>query len=104
MQNYEINEFAAQSSLTQVASYFDIVDNAVKTGDTNKRYSISTNACNAPAAPITVGGWTSFVISPQGDNMCDLYNSFITAKMSMTVYQDSKFDAHTSSRGSLGPR
>lgn len=85
MQNYEINEFAAQSSITQVASYFDIVDNAVKTGDTNKRYSVTTNACNAPACPIKNGGWTSFVISPQGDNMCDLYNSFITVHMKVKI-------------------
>ena len=106
MQNYEINEFAAQSSLTQVASYFDIVDNAVRTGDTNKRYTISTNACNAPACPIKAGGWTSFVISPQGDNMCDLYNSFITAQLNMTIVQNdnTSFEAHTSTYGSIGPR
>ena len=106
MQNYEINEFAAQSSLTQVASYFDIVDNSVKTGDTNKRYTISTNACNAPACPIKAGGWTSFVISPQGDNMCDLYNSFISVKMNINIKHTNgvKFEAHASTRDSIGPR
>lgn len=81
MLNTEINEFAAQTNLTQVASYFDIVDNVVKTGDTNKKYTISTNACNAASAPFKIGSWTSVVISPQGDNMCDLYNSFITADL-----------------------
>ena len=89
MLNTEINEFASQSNLTQVASYFDIVDNSVKTGDTNKRYTYSTNACNAPAAPIKAGGWTSVVISPQGDNMCDLYNSFVKATMTFSYKLDS---------------
>ena len=104
MLNTEVNEFAAQSNLTQVASYFDIVDNAVKTGDTNKRYSISTNACNAPAAPIKAGGWTSVVISPQGDNMCDLYNSFITVTMDVSYQFATPFPAHASVNGSVGPK
>ena len=30
MLNTEINEFAAQTNLTQVASYFDMVDNVVR--------------------------------------------------------------------------
>lgn len=87
MINTEINEFANQSNLTQVASYFDIIDTAVKTGDTNKRYTISTNACNAPSAPIKNGGWTSLVISPVGDNMCDLYNSYITGQINFKLSQ-----------------
>ncbi len=90
MINTEINEFANQSNLTQVASYFDIIDTAVKTGDTNKRYTISTNACNAPSAPIKNGGWTSLVISPVGDNMCDLYNSYITGRIDFQLSQSGK--------------
>ncbi len=85
MQNSQLNEIAVQSNLTQVASYFDIVDTAVKTGDTNKRYSISTNSCTAPSCPISNGSWTSLKISPTGDNMMDLYNSYITAKLSCNV-------------------
>ena len=85
MLNTEINEFSAQANLTQVASYFNIVDNAVKTGDTNKKYTFSTNACNAPSAPIRKGGWTSVIISPTCDNMVDLYNSYITAQMKVQI-------------------
>lgn len=89
MINTEVNEFATQSNLTQVASYFNIVEEAIKTGDTNKRYTISTNACNAPGAPFKAGStWTSVVISPVGDNMCDLYNSYITATFSFDVNLD----------------
>ena len=33
MLNSQLNDFASAAHLTQVASYFDIVDNAVKTGD-----------------------------------------------------------------------
>ena len=40
MLNSQLNDFASAAHLTQVASYFDIVDNAVKTGDTNKRYNL----------------------------------------------------------------
>ena len=38
--------------LDEVASYFDIVDNTVKTVDINKKYNIGTSACNAPSEPI----------------------------------------------------
>lgn len=102
MLNTEINEFAVQSNLTQVSSYFDIVDNAVRTGDTNKRYTISTNACHAGPAPVYDGGWTSVVISPQGDNMCDLYNSFLTVRMKITYKLATAIATHESARGSRG--
>lgn len=88
MQNGHLNETAAQTHLTQVASYFDIVDTAVRTGDTNKRYSNSTNSCTAPSCPISNGSWTSLKISPTGDNMLDLYNSYITAKVKFNVKSD----------------
>ena len=45
MLNPEINEFTVDSELTQIASYFAIVDNAIKASDTNKLYKISTNNC-----------------------------------------------------------
>ena len=81
MLNGQLNDFGAETHLTQVASYFDIVDNAVKTGDTNKRYSISTNVSTAPSPPIAEGSWTSIHISPTADNMCDLTNSYIVVTM-----------------------
>ena len=81
MLNSQLNDFASAAHLTQVASYFDIVDAAVKTGDTNKRYTISTNTSTAPSPPIAEGTWTNIHIAPTADNMCDLYNSFIEFKM-----------------------
>ena len=73
-------------------TYFDIVDNAVKTGDTNKRYSISTNTATAPSPPIPAGSWTNIHIAPTADNMCDLYNSFIELRMHV------KFQASSTSK------
>ena len=86
MLNEQINEFSVDEGLTQIASYFNIVDNAVKTGDTNKRYTISSNASVAPSCPFNVGSWTSFVISPQGDNMCDLFNSYLTLDLHLGAF------------------
>ena len=86
MLNEHINEFTVDAGLTQIASYFNIVDNAVKTGDTNKRYTISSNASTAPSCPFNLGSWTSFVISPQGDNMCDLFNSYITVDFNLKAF------------------
>ncbi len=103
MQNEQINEFSNQEALTQVASYFDIVDHAVQTGDTNKKYTISTNSCTAPSPPIKNGSWTSVIISPTADNMCDLYNSFITAELQVTVTLSSALTAYTSVNGSKDP-
>ena len=71
--------------LTQIASYFDIVDSAVKTADTNKRYTISTNVSTAPSPPIGENSWTHVHIAPTCDNMCDLYNSYIVAEMEVKL-------------------
>ena len=69
MINTQINEYTPDTSLTQVASYFTIVDNAIKTGDTNKRYNFSSVASTAAAPPIKAGSWCHFTISPVHDNM-----------------------------------
>ena len=95
MINGQLNEFAAEENLTQVASYFDIVDEAVKTGDTNKRYIVSTNACVAPSAPVPKGSYTSFVISATADNMADLYNSYIVSSMNIKVKANKEIKAST---------
>ena len=87
MLNAEINEFSVDSELTQIASYFSIVDNAIKASDTNKRYKISTNNCEAAPAPFNIGSWCSIPISPQGDNMVDLYNSFITVVIDLGAFK-----------------
>lgn len=85
MINTQINEYTPDTSLTQVASYFTIVDNAIKTGDTNKRYNFSSVASTAAAPPIKAGSWCHFTISPVHDNMLDLYNSFIRLKMIIPI-------------------
>ena len=85
MINEHLNETSAHAIITQVASYFDAVDNAVKTGDTNKRYAMTTNSCTAPSAPIQNASFTNVVISPTADNMADLYNSYIVADLQFDV-------------------
>ena len=88
MLNGEINEFSVTQELTQVASYFAIVDNAIKASDTNKKYKISTNNCEAAPTPFKLGSWCSIPISPQGQNMVDLYNSFITVTLDLGEFID----------------
>jgi hypothetical protein len=95
MQNSQVNEFSPATSMLQVASYFDLIDNAVKTGDTNKRYSMSTNSSTAPSPPVLNGSFTSLIISPTADNMCDLYNSFIDVKLTVGVKNSRLIAANT---------
>ena len=85
MLNGQLSDAGYATHLTQIASYFDIVDNAVKTADTNKRYSISTNVSTAPSPPVQENSWTHVHIAPTCDNMCDLYNSYLTAEMRIKV-------------------
>jgi hypothetical protein len=85
MQSTQLNEFTPATSLLQVGSYFDLIVNAVKIGDTNKRYTMSTNSATAPSPPIQNGRFTSFIISPAADNMCDLYNSFLDVDLNIVV-------------------
>ena len=88
MLNGEINEFSVDSELTQIASYFAIVDNVIKASDTNKKYVISTNTCEAAPTPFKLGSWCSVPISPQGQNMVDLYNSFITVEIDLGPFKN----------------
>ena len=88
MLNSEINEFSVTQELTQVASYFAIVDNAIKASDTNKKYKISTNNCEAAPTPFKLGSWCSVPLSPQGQNMVDLYNSFITVTLDLGQFKN----------------
>lgn len=66
---------------TQVASYFGIVDECIQAGDTNHNYRIDAQSSYAPGPPIQAGSYTTFIISPTCDNMCDLYNGFIRAQL-----------------------
>ena len=86
MLNGQLSDPGYATHLTQVASYFDIVDSAVKTADTNKRYSMSTNVSTAPSPPIQANSWTHIHIAPTCDNMCDLYNSYIVAEMEIKLH------------------
>ena len=83
MLNPEINEFSVDNELTQVAQYFAIVDNAIKPGDTNKKYVITTHQCEGAPAPFDLGSWTTIPLSAQGENMVDLYNSFLTVDLNL---------------------
>lgn len=66
---------------TQVASYFDVVDQAVKMSDTNKKYAIDAQSSYSPGPPIHEGSFTTFIISPTCDNTANLYNGFIRAQL-----------------------
>jgi hypothetical protein len=94
MLNSQDNEFTPATSLLQCASYFDEVDKAVRTGDTNKRYTMSTNASTAPSAPVLNGSFTSFIISPTENNMCDLYNSFLDVTLKIQVKTNAAWHAN----------
>ena len=45
--NAEVFHRTASEVNTQIASYFDIVDNSVQMADTNKRYTINPQSCYA---------------------------------------------------------
>ncbi|KAI5551150.1 hypothetical protein TVAGG3_0209670 [Trichomonas vaginalis G3] len=79
MQNEQLNEFTPAEHIHQIRSYFDIIDNAVQIGDTNRKYSDA----KIPSQPGTAkdNTWVTFNLSPPGENMLDLYNTFITYKM-----------------------
>ena len=79
--NAEVFHRTASEVNTQIASYFDIVDNSVQIADTNKRYTINPQSCYAPRPPIAAKSLTNVIISPNSDNTADIYNGFIKATM-----------------------
>ena len=82
--NNEVFHKTSAEVNTQVASYFDVVDNAIAMSDTNKKYVIDAQASYSPSAPIRAGSFTTFIISPTCDNTADIYNGFIKAKLKLT--------------------
>ena len=46
MQNEFLNEFTPAESIKQVSQYFQIIENAVSVGDTNRKYAPSKNAAS----------------------------------------------------------
>ena len=83
--NNEVFHKTSAEVNTQVASYFDIVDNAIAMSDTNKKYVIDAQASYSPSAPIHAGSFTTFIISPTCDNTADIYNGFIKTVMSIII-------------------
>jgi hypothetical protein len=85
MLNVGVNEVASQTHYTQVSSFFDIIDNMVKVGDTDKKYYQCRVPCTAPPVPITDNGWTTISLMPKGGNMVDLYNSYIYVDLQFQI-------------------
>ncbi|WP_334097086.1 hypothetical protein, partial [Helicobacter typhlonius] len=73
---------------TQIASYFDIVDNCISTSDTNHLYQINPQTSYSPSPPIKSGSYTSVIISPNTHNTADIYNGFIRADMKVKLQID----------------
>ena len=80
---HEVPHNTSAEVMSQVGSYFSIVDNAVQVGDTNKRYTPTTNTCYGPPCPVQQGSYTNVVISPTADNTADIYNGYIYAEMKL---------------------
>ena len=85
MLEHEVPHNTSAEVLSQVGSYFSIVDNAVQVGDTNKRYTPTTNTGYGPPCPVQQGSYTNVVISPTADNTADIYNGYIYAEMELTL-------------------
>ncbi len=85
MLNPEIELRTSAETCTQIASYFDIVDNCIALSDTNKQYTISPQTSYSPSPPITQGSYTSAIISPNTNNTADIYNGFIRADMEVKI-------------------
>ena len=86
--NNEVFHKTSAEVNTQVASYFDVVDNAIAMSDTNKKYFIDAQASYSPSAPIHAGSFTTFIISPTCDNTADLYNGFLKFKLKINARLD----------------
>ena len=85
MLNPEIELRTSAETCTQIASYFDIVDNCIALSDTNKQYTISPQTSYSPSPPIPQGSYTSAIISPNTNNTADIYNGFIRADMEVKI-------------------
>ncbi len=86
MYNNEVYMRTSAEVCTQVASYFDIVDNCVAASDTNKQYTVNPQTSYSPSPPIQSGSYTSVIISPNTHNTADLYNGFIKAALKVKVH------------------
>ena len=80
---------------SQIASYFNAVDNAVSIGDTNKRYQPVNNTSYGPPPPIHANTFTTVIISPTADNTADIYNGYINAEMKVKIQLNKSIAAWT---------
>ena len=85
MINNEVSLRTSAEICTQIASYFDVVDNCIAMSDTNKQYTISPQTSYSPSPPIPMGSYTSVIISPNTNNTADIYNGFIRADMEVKI-------------------
>ena len=85
MINPEIELRTSAEVCTQIASYFDIVDNCIALSDTNKQYTISPQTSYSPSPSIPQGSYTTAIISPNTNNTADIYNGFIRADMEVSI-------------------
>ena len=102
MQNEFLNEFTPAESIKQVSQYFQIIENAVSVGDTNRKYAPSKNAAS-PGGVQKENQFLTFNISPVGENMCDLYNSVICATMKLTIKNSEAISANPTGFSGNGP-
>lgn len=79
--NNEVFHKTSAEVNTQIASYFDVVDQAIKMADTNKKYTIDAQSSYSPGPPVQANSFTTFIISPTCDNTADLYNGFLRAQL-----------------------
>ncbi len=106
MLNSEQNFRTSGEALTQIAQYFDVVDNCIALSDTNKQYTINPQTSYSPSPPIQSGSFTSVIISPTSQNTADLYNGFIKAELEATIkikndiaFSDTNIIADTETKG-----
>lgn len=93
MLNKEVYLKTSAEVCSQVASYFDVVDNCIATADTNKQYTVSPQTSYSPSPPIKQGSYTSVIISPNTHNTADIYNGFIRVNMKCTFEMSSAIDS-----------
>lgn len=97
--NNEVFHKTSAEVNTQVAIYFDVVDNAITMSETNNKYVIDAQASYSPSAPIHAGSFTTFIISPVCDNTTDLYNGFIKETLMINALLSASVNARFNKLG-----
>ena len=103
MFNQEVPYNTSAEVMGQTSSYFTAVENAVATGDTNKRYTISPQSCYAPGPPVQSRSFTTFLVSPSSDNTADLYNGYLNVIMTVYLKCSTSVNTYTSGKYDVNP-